>query len=187
MNRPEPQRNRRASELHSLLERVTRVVASDSRASDINPAQITALGYLARANRFSRKPSIVAEYLGATRGTVSQTLKALVRKGLVEETPNPEDGRSISYTVTPDGHATLERESSLASVLAEMTASEIDTLSSSLREVLLKLLEAQSYKTFGACRTCAYHEVAGKDRYCRLLELGLSDEEAEQLCAEHTR
>ena len=177
----------KAAELHSLVERLGRVLASEDWAGELNPAQAAALAYLARANRFSRKPSIVAEYLGATRGTVSQTLKALVRKGLVNETADPDDGRSISYEVTPNGHAMLERRTTLRDVLASMSGGEVDALDASLRSVLLRVLDAQSQRTFGACRTCTYHASIDARPFCRLLNIELGPIDADQICAEHTQ
>lgn len=187
MDRSTHHRSSDAAELHSLLERLARVVASEDWAGGLNPAQAAALAYLARANRFSRKPSIVSGYLGATRGTVSQTLKTLVRKGLVQEAADPKDGRSISYGVTQDGYEMLERRTALERVLAHMEPEEVAGLDASLRNVLLRLLDAHSQKTFGVCRTCWHHEVGATGRHCRLLNVALSPVEADQICVEHTQ
>ena len=65
----------------ALMDRLSRAMQRAQYAGGLNPAQWEALRYIARANRYSRSPSAVAEYLGATKGTVSQTLKALEHKG----------------------------------------------------------------------------------------------------------
>ena len=175
----------KTSDLHNILERLARVIASEDWSGDLNPAQAAALGYLARANRFSRKPSIVADYLGATRGTVSQTLKALVRKGLVQETSDPSDRRSISYSVTPDGHSVLDRRNVLEQAVSGMDASEISFLDAGLRNLLLQVLNVQDQKSFGVCKTCRYHEEGQNGRSCRLLNVKLDKADAEQVCVEH--
>ena len=77
--------------LTDLLDRLARLHLASRRDDALNPAQAAALDYLARANRFSRMPSAVADYLAATRGTVSQTLKALAAKGLIVEQADPAD------------------------------------------------------------------------------------------------
>ncbi|MEL7014146.1 MAG: MarR family transcriptional regulator [Pseudomonadota bacterium] len=171
--------------LHAVLDRLARVVASEDWSGDLNPAQVAALGYLARANRFSRKPSIVADYLGATRGTVSQTLKALVRKGLLVEISDPEDRRSISYAVTPEGHGVLERRNVLDKAVAGMETSEVNALDAGLRGLLVRVLAAQGQKTFGICKTCAHHEDTEEGCRCKLLNVALDKADAEQVCAEH--
>ncbi|HRJ02446.1 MAG TPA: MarR family transcriptional regulator, partial [Hyphomonas sp.] len=86
-----------------LIERLGRLLRAGDHAAGLNPAQAEALRYLARANRFSRTPAALAEYLGSTRGTVSQTLLALEAKGMIERKANARDGRSIMLEVTPSG------------------------------------------------------------------------------------
>ena len=95
------------TEIRHLLDRLCRLAAAEEWTADLNPSQSAALAYLARANRFSRSPSQVADYLSSTRGTVSQTLKALHRKGYVAEVRSDTDRRSISYDVTRSGLAAL--------------------------------------------------------------------------------
>ncbi|MFC6657468.1 MarR family transcriptional regulator [Roseibium salinum] len=89
--------------VRDLIDRLSRLIAAEEWNGPLNPSQFAALSYLARANRFSRAPSHVADYLATTRGTASQTLKALARKGLIAETRSQEDKRSIRYDVTDHG------------------------------------------------------------------------------------
>ena len=170
--------------IHSLLDRLSRIIASDEWAGDLNPAQTAALNYLARANKFSRSPSVVAEYLGATRGTVSQTLKALHRKGLIEESPNPADRRSISYKVTSEGKALVGQRRLLHDVLDGLPDNDRAALESQLAKVVGSALEARGLKTFGACKTCKHHKSDGVQLHCMLLDLPLQSEEADQICVE---
>jgi predicted transcriptional regulator len=66
----------RAIEAAHLIDRLERLTRA-GEGLGLNPAQWEALRFLARANRFSRSPAAVADYLASTRGTVSQTLIAL--------------------------------------------------------------------------------------------------------------
>ncbi len=86
--------------LRSLLDRTSRLLQAGHRTGDLNPPQVAALAYLSRANRFSRSPSQVADYLSATRGTVSQTLHALEGKGLIVPVRSDQDRRSLRYDLT---------------------------------------------------------------------------------------
>ena len=174
------------SNISALLDRLIRIIASEGWDGDLNPAQTAALSYLARANRFSRSPSAVAEYLGATRGTVSQTLKALHRKGLVEESPNPADKRSISYRLTQSGEALVRRRHQLQDVLDALPEKDRSALETHLGQVVGTALKARGLKTFGACKTCRHHQVKGSQFHCALLDLPLRQEEADQICVEQT-
>ena len=42
-------------------------------------------------------------FLGSTKGTISQTIKALERKGFIVKTPRQDEGRSICLSLTPKG------------------------------------------------------------------------------------
>lgn len=170
--------------INALLDRLSRIVASDDWEGDLNPAQTAALSYLSRANKFSRSPSVVAEYLGATRGTVSQTLKALHRKGLVEESPNPTDKRSISYKLTRTGEALVNQRRQLHVVLDALPEKDRTVLETQLGQMVSTALKLRGLKTFGACKSCKHHQTNGAQLYCALLELPLRHEEADQICVE---
>lgn len=168
-----------------LLERLIRVGAAEDWGDDLNPAQRAALSYLDRANRFSRSPSQVAEYLTATRGTVSQTLKALARKGLIEERRREADKRSISYDVTSDGRAALSGRGALTEAVSAISAQERAKLETSLSALLKRALAIRGGRSFGVCRSCRHHREGAEGRSCALLDVALSDADAEQICFEH--
>ncbi len=176
MNKPD--------QIRALINRLARLDAAETWEVDLNPAQIAALDYLARANRFSRAPSQVAEYLGTTRGTMSQTLKSLVRKGYLTERGSETDRRSISYDLTPSGIALAGRQGTLARAVADLTAGDQASLSASLSAILAARLSANRGRAFGICNTCAHHRVIGEDAFCALLSLPLAPEETTQICHE---
>ncbi len=144
----------------------------------LTDAQCAALEYLAKANRFSRSPSVIADYLATTRGTTSQTLKALAEKGLITEEAIEGDRRQRRYAVTDAGRALVEGWLAPA-------ASEADTaIALQAARTLMRSLVG-SGKTFGLCQSCRHH-LAGLEgaRTCGLLKITLALEEAGQLCHE---
>lgn len=171
--------------LRDLLDRLTRIIASEAWSDDLNPTQRAALNYLARANRFSRSPSHVADYLCATRGTVSQTLKALARKGLVEEMKSETDRRSIAYRLTRLGEAVAISRSALDDVMSSLTPLELDTLTDGLSSLVRQTIAKQGGRSFGVCRTCAHHRRRGSQGWCALLDVDLNREASSQICHEH--
>ena len=162
-----------------LLDRLARLNAAEDWMHELNPTQAAALSYLARANRFSRSPSQVADYLGSTRGTVSQTLKALTRKGLIAQVIHAKDKRSIQYGITPEGDSILARPNALEDGLQTV---DIGPLNDTLTKVLQNLLAKNGGRSFGLCRTCKHHDASG---YCTLLNVALTPVEGDQICHEH--
>lgn len=169
----------------ALIERVARLAAHDDWDQGLNPAQVAALGYVARANRFSRSPSHLADYLGATRGTVSQTMKALVRKGLVVERRSDHDKRSISFDLTDSGRAIAMRKRTMDDPLAGLPDDELAALNRALSKTVLAVIRARGARPFGICRTCRHHRRVGHGGYCRLLKVDLKPIETGQICHEH--
>jgi len=173
-----------ADQIRALINRLARLDAAETWDVDLNPVQIAALDYLARANRFSRAPSHVAEYLGTTRGTMSQTLKSLVRKGYVTERGSETDRRSITFDLTTAGLNLAGRHGGLVSAIDALSAREHEHLSESLSAILKGRLAANGGRAFGICQTCVHHRRTKDGAYCVLLSLPLSPEEATQICHE---
>jgi DNA-binding MarR family transcriptional regulator len=170
-----------AAELIARLERL-------ARDAELNPAQWDALRYLARANRFSRTPAALAEYLGSTRGTVSQTVIALESKGLLAKRPSARDGRSVDLSLTEAGRRMLTGDplDALAGDLARGT--DVSALAELLAAGLRAALAQRGGKPFGACRTCRHFRADGKAApyRCGLLDEPLSADDAELICVEQS-
>src|SRR5690554_832212 len=96
-----------------LIERLAHLLHAETRriaaAHGLAPVHVEALGYLARCNRYSDTPGAVTEYLGLTKGTVSQTLALLESRGLVRKRPDSRDGRRVHLELTGSGRRLLQR------------------------------------------------------------------------------
>lgn len=170
--------------LPRLIDRLARLSASEVWEADLNPSQFAVLDYLSAANRFSTSPSHVAAYLGATRGTVSQTLKALVRKGLIEERRDEGDKRVVHMSLTDAGRELLARPRDVSAAVAQVDGLSREELERVLATVLAALVRKRDGKVFGLCHACAHHREVGGGRRCALLDVALTSVDAEQICHE---
>ena len=188
---PEPPSTR----LLELLERVGNLLRSEERAagavSGLPPAQVQALAYLARANRYSDTPQAVAEYLGATKGTVSQTLLRLREKGYLLEKPDNTDARVLHLTPSAKGRRllkTIQPHEFLEVALGQVHKST--SLEKGLEDLLRGMQHARGGRAFGVCQGCRHH--LAKDRasgsggtaQCGLTGENLKPAEARLLCRE---
>ena len=171
--------------IRDLIDRIARLSAADEWSDDINPTQWVALSYLARANRFSRAPSQVAEFMAATRGTVSQTLKALSRKGLISEIRSAADKRWISYTITQEGVSVLNRKTIIDEAVSHLDEITAGRLAGGLEALVRQALAARGKRAFGICASCRHYKKRGAGGYCMLLQEHLTQADSAKICHEH--
>ena len=73
-----------------LIERMSALIRSEERKTGselgLQSVHLQVLDYLSRCNRYSDTPAALTNYLGMTRGTVSQTVLLLEKKGLIKKT-----------------------------------------------------------------------------------------------------
>lgn len=178
----------------ALLERLARLGRAGRFRRGLNPAQADALNYLAVANRYSRNPSALADFLGSTRGTVSQTLIALERKGLIARRSDPRDGRAITLELTREGRTLVESgdESAVERATRGISGANQAILAGLLAEVLAEAQRQNAFRTFGMCSTCIHFQrdesgkVPGGPHRCGLTREPLSDSDSLLICREHT-
>ena len=179
----------RTSDIGQLLDRLSRVLQNDGYADDLKPAQWEALRYLRDANRFSRTPSALTAYLGVTKGTVSQTISALERKGLLKKTGDSADRRQVRLDLTAKGSRLLKHDPLLAAVRAatSLPAAARQDLADGLRQLLKETLRERGGLPFGACKSCRHflaHDAGGSPHRCSLLDEPLSNDDSERICVE---
>jgi DNA-binding MarR family transcriptional regulator len=167
-----------------LIGRLARIMRAADFDTGLNPAQWEALRYLAKANRFSRTPAALADFLNATRGTVSQTLIALEAKGLIEKTKSAVDARSLTLALTPAGRAMLAGDGEGAIARAIDAGGEAAVIAAALEGALRHALARRGGKAFGACKTCRHFRRGSVAHHCALLDEPLSAQETQSICVE---
>ena len=181
-----------AREVHDLIERLGNLVRVDVRAVcheyGVRPAQLEVLRFLTQCNRYSDTPQAVTEFLGLTKGTVSQTINVLEQKGLLRKRDDVADKRLVHLKPTAKGVRLVERAvpaKSLVRGLEDLPGSGSQVVEKVLRDLLQSLQRANGYKTFAPCHTCRFNQKR-KGRYvCGLTREPLSEREVELVCREH--
>jgi DNA-binding MarR family transcriptional regulator len=182
-----------ASQMYEYLERLSNLMRTSVRKAGLThglqPIQMEALHYLSRCNHYSNTPVAVAEFLGLTKGTVSQTLGVLEADGLLQKRTDIKDRRVVHLTLTPAGEAVVKDcipPVELTQALAQLGPKEPPLIGNALETLLQALQQANGLKSFGACRHCRYHELeSGGQRTCGLTQEALSDSDADKICREH--
>jgi len=177
-----------AKRLQLLVERLTSLVRSDLRAVAVSHGlklvQLEALVYLSVANRYSNTPVALTEYFGVTKGTISQTLKTLELRGLIEKISDTEDGRVQHCILTQRGRE-IATSAYPVKTLERLPADQAEIYADVLEEQLRVLQLKNGSKTFGQCHTCRFFETRAKGGVCGLTRESLSVQDSKKICREH--
>ena len=185
----------KTKQIYDYLERLNNLLRADSRRGGaeygLQPIQLEALHYLSICNRYSDTPMATTEYLGQTKGTVSQTLKVLENKGLLTRHADSADKRLVHLKVSRDGKKLLKASipTPLFTRACEaLTDKNQSKILKALEELLVTMQQTNNMKTFGVCYSCQYHQKVGNNRfYCNLTKEALSAEDVQLICREHQK
>lgn len=176
-----------AAQILAQMERLSRLGRAASGSHQLNAAQWEALRYVGRANRISNSPMALSQYLGATKGTISQTVMALVKKGVMSKTSRSGNARSVDLHLTAQGIQLLNADP-LAHV-EKSIANLGDKTSKRLARGVAVLLETerirQNQPSFGTCSTCQHFRQLDQVPYCRFVKQHLDKAETRRICVAH--
>ena len=181
-------KNERAVE---LLDRLGRIAHGLQFSMGLNPAQWEALRFLVRANGYSRTPGALADFLGTTKGTASQTVIALESKGLIKRSRRASDRRSVDLEVTASGFEMIAKDPmKLVCQAASTLEGEVCTaLNAALGQLVENLQRAIGLPEFGPCLDCVHFreepvvDETSSACHCDLRQEMLSRDGLERMCA----
>ena len=176
-----------------LFDRISTIMRADERkkyaAIGLQPVHGQVLEYLSICNSFSDTLIAVAEYLNLTKGTVSQSIQDLQRKGYIEKQQDEEDRRITHLRLLPAGESLLKEYKPVdffdqASINTSSQCSR--ALTDFLNNTLSALQQANKARTFGVCHSCHYFCTRDSYYHCS----GFSDyiilsTEINKICKEH--
>jgi DNA-binding MarR family transcriptional regulator len=176
--------------LLELVERLGNLMRSELRKAgsdeSLQPVHLQALIYISRANRYSNTPQALADYLGLTKGTVSQTLLLLDRRGLIERFEDDVDRRVVRLRLSSAGEQLLaESQPALPwqNATRNISPNRIRNATSALREALVTLQEDNEGTVFGECNTCSWCQKLSQRIYrCGRMGDRLSGPETRKIC-----
>lgn len=174
-------------ELVSRLANLMRAEARKSGADEqLAPVHVEALVYLGSANRYSNTPQALVDYMGLTKGTVSQSLLLLDRRGLIERYEDDLDRRVVRLRLSATGEQFLAEVQPLSAwqqATRNISPNRIRNAVSALRESLLTLQADNRARPFGSCSGCRHFERLSARAYrCGLMGDRLTGPETRKIC-----
>lgn len=172
--------------LAKYIERLVSIHKSSMRKfaqeNSLQMVHIEVIQYLSVCNRYSNTTQALSEYLGQTKGSLSQTLKFLETNDYIKRSQDKKDRRIFHLSLTKVG---LEISKNLQTFL------DLDNLGHDeeiemFKNTLYRLQKKNNMLGFGICSTCKYNvPVDGTKFKCALTGEFLSKPEVSQICREH--
>ncbi len=128
--------------LARLIEQVGKAAYNLGFTPGLNPAQWAALRYFDEATTERRTVTGFAQFQGTTKGTASQTVAALVRKGYLRRVGDKQDRRVHRLVLTDESQALLRGDplQQLSQALEALSQEERWALAVSMEKVLRQLI-----------------------------------------------
>lgn len=180
--------SRTPDRIAELLVHVGRAAQSADARSELTAAQWTCLRFFARSNGSTRTPSAFASFQATTRGTASQIIKSLERRGLVARTRSERDRRSVCFDLTEAGQRMLARDPlrDLVGLIGGLGDAEGARFLVTLSRLASALAARRDVPAFGTCRDCSHFGTSGDAAYCACMAAELAADEMHKLCASYT-
>ncbi|QBC45206.1 MarR family winged helix-turn-helix transcriptional regulator [Iodobacter fluviatilis] len=187
----------RSERVISAISRIASVLRTGAwqfaTAEGLNPTQLDVLEIL-HGRREGVRLSWVAQQLGVTTATASDSVTSLSSKGLLEKVKAADDGRAVALKLTLAGHQLAQRLTTamqFASVAVEgLPESAQNELFSTLLALIGQLQRAERFPEIRACVSCKYfaagvHADSAAPHHCRLVDAALPKALLRLDCPEH--
>ena len=184
----------KTANIFDSIERIAALMRAEERRRctefGLQPVHLQVLDYLMICNQYSDTPAALSNYLGMTRGTVSQTLLLLEKKQLLSKTSDTQDKRVVHLKISPEGEKLLTQAKPLdvfenAAQLLQKNA-DASQCEDFFIQALCALQTANKSHSFGLCKTCKHFNPAAIGGVCGLTKANLTSAESEKICQEHT-
>lgn len=182
------------AKLVAALDRLARALRQQRQAAasrlGITPLQGELLRTLADGPPPEAVVGLLARELGVSQPTVTDSLTALERKGLVLRSRTRPDQRRTRLELTSAGQelvaALTAADHEVIAAVSGLTPEQQATAYVTMLELIQRLVATGLIEVARTCLTCRYlATVPGSGRHCLLLDMALPDTELRVNCPEH--
>jgi DNA-binding MarR family transcriptional regulator len=159
----------------------------------LTPTQGQVLALL-RANPGGLRLGVLAEQLGVTAATTSDSVTALQRKGLVAKERTAGDGRGVAVVLTPTGSREAAGAAAwpdfLLEAVGELSTAEQTTFLRALVAMIRTLQENGRVPVARMCVSCRFfrpfqHDNPARPHHCAFVDAPFGDGELRLDCPDH--
>ena len=189
---PEQQEKDISSKIVAGLERISEVFKvllwEKAKLVGLSPIQIQLLIFIAYHKQELCNVSHLAREFNITKPTVSDAIRVLDKKGLIEKDYSSSDSRSYMIFLTDSGKNLVSEIHDFANPLKKQIdtfdSGELKSLFQTMSELIYKLNRSGILTVQRTCFGCTFYRNNEKVAFCNLLEKELHTEEIRLDCPE---
>ncbi|HMZ45298.1 MAG TPA: MarR family winged helix-turn-helix transcriptional regulator [Chitinophagaceae bacterium] len=183
------------SKIVASLERIAQafrvLLWQETKEFSLSPIQVQILIFLLNHSKDKCKVSYLAAEFNLTKATISDTIKTLEQKKLIEKEYEVEDSRSYIIHLTQKGKEIAQKTSfftnEIKSPISKLSSENKEHLYCSLLDII-KYLNTQKIVTIQrSCINCTHYQTNknGLKHFCKLLNSNLSTSQVRIDCPLH--
>ena len=181
------------SKIVAGLERISEVFKSllweKAKVYGISPIQIQILLFVSNHSSNLCNVSYLAKEFNLTKPTISDAIRVLLKKGLLEKDFSPSDNRRYNVQLSPDSVQLVGELSDYASpvlqILEHTDEEEMKQIYNTLSRLIYQLNQKGVIQVQRSCFGCRYYKGDKKDtHFCSLLDKKLAGPEIRLDCPE---
>lgn len=162
---------------------------NEGKENSLSPIQIQILIFIYFHSQEKCKVGYLADEFNMTKATISDSVKILISKGLVDKKTDPDDSRSFTLSLTSEGKKTAEKVSFFASSieqpLEKLTEEQKSIMLNGLLKLIYDLNKSGIITIQRMCFTCSFYNSENGVHYCNLLKTKLAESEIRVDCPEY--
>lgn len=176
-----------------LIEYMAALIRSEERKRctklKLQLVHFQVLEYLSHCNQYSDTPVAITNYLGMTRGTVSQSLILLEKREFIKKIQDQADRRVFHVQLLAKGLNILEEAKPTEFFKKATAIFEKTTVVTGGEEIFIAALtalqKANNSYSFGICKSCKNFTEKSTGFFCELTQENLSKSDSGKICQEH--
>ncbi len=181
-----------SSKIVAGLERISQafkvLLWDKAKELGLSPIQIQLLIFCAYHESDLNNVSLLAQEFNVTKPTISDAVKVLFKKELIEKVYSSTDSRSYAIQLSSSGKDVVDQTENFAQEVtwAVENLTEVDKANffKTLSQILFRLNKVGVLSVQRICYGCRFYEKNGQQPYCNLLEKRLENTEIRLDCPE---
>lgn len=162
---------------------------NSGKQQQLNPVQSQLLIFLLRHPNAASSITALAREFGVSKASLSETVSALEKKGLINKAATRSDLRNFNIRLMPEGLQAAAEAAQytnlLTAALGNLPAPGKEVLFDALGSLIFELHNSGVVPVQRMCLSCHYHEMRNDGHFCRLLEKQLAVAALQVDCADH--